>query len=59
MDREVEDKKRIMLRSQGKRRIRGERSCVSETAARSGTRKAEKCVLDLAISWNGDRKERD
>lgn len=27
---------------------------MSETAARSGKRKAEKYVLDLAVSWNGD-----
>lgn len=27
---------------------------MSETAARSGKRKAEKYVWDLAISWNGD-----
>lgn len=54
MDREVEDKKRIMLQSQRKRGIPGERSPVSETAARSGKRKAEKYVLDLAILWNGD-----
>lgn len=56
MDTEVEGKKKIVVQSQERRGIPGERSSVSGSAARSGKRKAGKGVLDLAIPWNGDER---